>query len=99
MNYQTLSPSDCAAEVLDEILKCVGDDPAMKDRIARLVRQKARTILEQCAMIAEDYTSDHDLNGELTGCQIGDAIAECIRQIADERRGERELAALRITAD
>ena len=87
MDYQTLSPSDCAAEVLDEILKCVGDNPALQDKVARLVRQKARAIYEHCAMIAEDYVACNDLDEKLNGMEVGDAIAEAIRCASEERKG------------
>lgn len=89
MDYQTLAPSECAAEVLEELLKCVGNDPALKDKIQRLVRQKVRMVFEHCAMIAEDYVVNHDLNERLTGMEVGDRIAEEIRQAAEERRGHR----------
>lgn len=96
MNYQTLSPSDCAAEVLEEILKCVGDNPVLKDKVARLVRQKARAIYEHCAMIAEDYVAFHDRDETMSGLQVGDAIAETIRCASEERKGSRLLSDLRI---
>jgi hypothetical protein len=91
MDYQTLSPSACAAEVLQVILNCTGNDPILRDKVERLVRQKVRLIYEQCAMIAEDYTTMNDPLEKLSGLAVGDRIAEEIRRCAEERRNQTRL--------
>jgi hypothetical protein len=89
MNYGTLSPSGCAAEVLEEILKLSTPDEHDKETLRRLIRQKVRLVIEHCARVAEDYVPVNDLNERLTGIEVGDAIAEALRQLADERTQNR----------
>ncbi len=95
MNYQTLSPSDCAQEIMVETLKtakeaCRGCTDCRAElfrfKLEDLIRQKIRLIIEQCAMIAEDYVGSYDMDEQLDGMRVGDAIAEQIRQFAEERK-------------
>jgi hypothetical protein len=89
MNYETLSPSQCAQEILDQILAI--ENPALSRRkLESLIRQKVRHVIEHCAMIAEDYAATHDLHEPNVhlwekGMAIGDEIGEQIRQLAEER--------------
>jgi hypothetical protein len=107
MDYQTLSPSGCAAEILDEILACCGEDPAVKDKLEKLIRQKVRLVIEHCAMIAEDCAAGHIAEKAGTTLEQGDEeildltdqIAEEIRKFADERKNDRILRSMGIAAE
>lgn len=92
MNYQTLSPTGCAGEVLAEIQKFCPHSEAHKLEIERLIRQCIRLYIEHCAMVAEDYVATEDLDGKLTGIEVGDRIAEELRKLADERTAGRKSA-------
>ena len=80
----TLSPAKCADAIVTELLRDVlpGDRPR-RERVSSLVRQLALEQFEQCARIAEQYVPDHDLGEDRTGLEVGDAIAESIRRLAD----------------
>jgi DNA gyrase/topoisomerase IV subunit A len=97
MDYQTLSPSACAAECLEEIVKCTNADNQTKDHIRKLIRQKVRLVIEHCAIVAEEAYAQKlaEKPGKTIDEQealllsLGDEIAEQIRQFADERRTDR----------
>lgn len=95
MDYGTLSPSGCAVEVLDQILLELEESALDKDTLKALIRRKVRLVIEQCAMIAEDYVTLHEAE-HLSGEQVGDAIAEALRKMADERERDRVLANIHI---
>jgi hypothetical protein len=107
MDYQTLSPSGCAAEILEQILDCCGNDPALKDKLERLIRQKVRLVIEHCAMIAEDCAAGHLAEkagttleqGDEEILDLSDQIAEEIRRFADERKSDRILHSMGISAE
>jgi hypothetical protein len=69
--------------IVDEILSI--DIEKRPQHVRKLIRQLVRDQYEHCACMAEDYVADHDLHEELTGLQVGDAIAEMFRGVADER--------------
>jgi hypothetical protein len=97
MDYQTLSPSACAAELLDKILGTCGTDVALRDKLEPLLRQKIRMIFEHCAEVAEQCGADLVATSgglDLTACdvttmEVADHIAEQIRKHAEERRSLR----------
>ena len=97
MDYGTLSPSGCAVEVLEEILKLGQHTPDETEKIKSLLRQKIRLIIEQCAMVAEDYVADNYPNADDSFYDIGDCIAEALRTLADDRGRDPFLAGLRIS--
>ncbi len=56
-----------------------------KQRLVILIRQLVRDNYENCAQIAQSWVAENDLYENLDGMAVGDAIAEKIRDIADDR--------------
>jgi hypothetical protein len=100
VDYKTISPSECAEAVLKDILKVICETcsrsevgclecEGLRSRrglVENLLRRRARELIEACAMEAEDFVATYDTEEHLTGMETGDAIAEHLRQTADERR-------------
>ena len=86
--YQHLMPTKCAEEAVREIQTILHDGlPIDKEEdVLQLIRRLTFQIYERCAETAEDYTTFHDLEGKLSGDEVGDKIAERIREFADERK-------------
>jgi hypothetical protein len=78
----SLSPTACAEQILDELLILGG---GQRERMLLLLRQLVRDQYEHCARIAEHWVPNNDLYEARTGIEVGDAIAEEIRRLADER--------------
>lgn len=86
-----LSPSQLAASVTNDIMVAACRGPhkipvTLETDIQLLVRRLTRDVLEQCAILAEQYVPSWDTMELLTNLEVGDAIAADIRAIADERR-------------
>jgi hypothetical protein len=84
----SISPTQCATKVIDELLIAFGPDQLQqREQMIRLIRQLVRDQYEHCAQIAEHWVPEHDLYEQRDGMEVGDAIAEAIRKLADERIG------------
>ena len=59
---------------------------AVQDLIQNTVRRLVRDTIEHCALIAEDFVPNEDVEDTLTGLEVGDEIAKELRSIAEERR-------------
>jgi hypothetical protein len=85
---ESLSPTRCAEAVIAELIGISGCDRLL---LKQLIRQLVRDQYEHCAQIAEDWVANNDRDECLDGMQVGDGIAEALRQIADERVSTRDL--------
>jgi hypothetical protein len=83
-----LSPTKCAEALVAELVAIPSCD---QQQLKLLIRQLIRDQYEHCAQVAEDWVANHDRYEELDGMQVGDGIAECLRQFADEREARRDL--------
>jgi hypothetical protein len=77
-----LSPTRCAEAVVAELVATPDYD---RQLLKKLIRQLIRDQYEHCAQVAEDWVANNDRDESLDGIQVGDGIAEALRQIADER--------------
>lgn len=83
------SPTECAKQVAAELMAILDcQDPGKFAQCAKLLRQIIRYNFEQAAVIAETWVLEHDLYEDKSGMAVGDAIAEEIRQLVDERRSK-----------
>jgi hypothetical protein len=85
-----LSPTACAEAVISEIASIQPLNNVQRGDLVRLLRQLVRDNYETCAAIAENYVAEHDLYEDLDGLQVGDAIAEKLRLLADDRANRRD---------
>lgn len=83
MSIASLSPTACATRIVNDICSHC----QIKDRqfVLRLIRQLVRDQYEHCAQVAEHWVPENDLYEDRSGLEVGDAIAEEIRRMADER--------------
>ena len=86
-----LSPTTCADAVAAELLTLTSSTGCDVKRIKLLIRQLIRDQYEHCAQVAEDWVANNDRHEDFDGMQVGDGIAEALRQLADERESRRDL--------
>lgn len=88
---EVLSPTYCAEKVAAELIEIIGKSGCDHKLVKLLVRQLIRDQYEHCAQVAEDWVANNDLYEELDGMQVGDGIAEALRQLSEERESSRDL--------
>jgi hypothetical protein len=85
-----LSPTACAEAIISEIVNIQPLNNVQRGDLVKLLRQLVRDNYETCAVIAENYVAEYDLYEDLDGLQVGDAIAEQLRLLADDRATRRD---------